>query len=875
MKSVLIAAGNYDIVHQARQSLGGTYYDVYTAFSHRDTLFMLRSQPMDAVLVDSAMFDRATGEKTVVGVARLSSVPSVIAYAPTASAVSAAQRLLGARSAVKFIDSLEKVALVTSLSEALRTPIPVIDDDDSKFDTSPKELVLWRDDEIQTLFALSRSLTEVLDINEVLHRVVQAARHLTDADEGILLMPDRDSGQFYLRAEVGVETEIAQTFRVRMNDSFAGEVLNTGEPVLIGPGAEPHKIKTQYFVHSLLYVPISLKGERIGVLGVNNRRKKAIFNRRHQELLMHLASYAAIAIENARVHGLSVQRAQDLTKLVEASHVINSSLSMDDTLIHISQQLHALLNGGRIDVYQWKPERRTGHSSPQERIPVALSRYRRAMWRVSYAPALSLKAHPAFTAALRNKVVSVTASRQELPEEVSYLRQVGAQGLTTVPIMADQQALGLVVAYFDHDPQSLSAQDVQHVQAVGIEILSLQVHSQETQHSHLFKSADEIRAYLNASWVEFMLLGQDRRSLLVLLSLGESVWLARPFEDPSLNAYGDMLRMLAAQETVWASANGDTSTLGSLTVLDAVHGRSMLGLPMVARGEPVGFMLFIDTERTRTFSDREINLAKAVIAQGTTAMTNADLLHRLEVSYQELKMAQDRLVRAARLSAKGELAGAVAHQVNNPLTTIVLDAELLLLNPTLDERAKESLNAILRSGKKAAAVVRRLLTTTQREHPTSPEPIAVIETIEESLSVIRSHVQRDGIRVMSRVDVYDTPFVLATRDELNDLWLNLLLNAHDALNGRRHAEMGIDVRYGVEDTFVEIIVWDNGSGISDEIIDRIFDPFFTTKPLDERTGLGLHICRQIIDRIGGDVRVNSHPATGTQFLIRLPVIKEQ
>jgi len=874
MKNLLIAAGNYDIVHQVKQSLNGSYYELHTAYSHRDTLFMLRSQPMDAVVIDCAMFDRTSGEKTLVTLSRLVSAPTMIAYAPTASAVSSAQSLLG-RASVTYIEKLDKLALVKGLSEALNTALPTFESDDSKFDTSPKEQTLWRDDEIQTLFALSRSLTEVLDINEVLHRVVQAGRHLTDADEGILLMPDRETGQFYLRAEVGVETEMVQTFRVRLNDSFAGEVFNSGEPLLVGPGAGPHKIKTQYFVNSLLYVPISLKGERIGVLGVNNRRKKAVFNRRHQELLIHLASYAAIAIENARVHGMSIQRAQDLTALVGASHVINSSLSLEATLIHIAQQLHALLNGGRIDIYQWKKEKRTTPEGEIHiRTPMLVARYRRAVWRVSYAPALALKSRPALVAALRNKVVTVTTARQELPEEVEYLRQVGAHAVLSIPIMVEKQPLGLVLAYYTAEPGVVPTEVIQRAQAIGVELLSLQLDSNDTQHAHIYKNAEDVKKLLGASWVEFTLLGQDRRSLLVLITIGESVWLQRPFEEPVLLGFSDMLQMLVEQNPVWASANGDTSTLGSLSVLDAVNGRSMLGLPMIAQGEPLGFMLVIDTERTRTFTEREINMAKAVISQGTTAMKNADLMRRLELSYQELKMAQDRLIRAARLSAKGELAGAVAHQVNNPLTTIVLDAELLLLNPSLNERAKESLNAILRSGKKAAAVVRRLLTTTQTEQPTKPERIPVIETIDESLGVIRSHVQREGITVLSRVDVYDTPFVMATRDELNDLWLNLLLNAHDALNGRAKAELGVDVRFQPGDNAVEVVVWDNGLGIADDVIDRIFDPFFTTKPMDERTGLGLHICRQIIDRLGGNVRVNSNGASGTQFIIRLPIVKE-
>jgi signal transduction histidine kinase len=360
--------------------------------------------------------------------------------------------------------------------------------------------------------------------------------------------------------------------------------------------------------------------------------------------------------------------------------------------------------------------------------------------------------------------------------------------------------------------------------------------------------------------------------------VGEAVWLQRNYTDPTLTEFTDMLNLLRSQQPVWASANGDTSTLGSLSALEKVNARAMLGLPLVNQGKPIGFVILVDTERQRTFSEREIDLARAVVSQGSTALQNAHLLRELEISVQDLKTAQDRLVRGARLSAMGELAGAVAHQVNNPLTTIVLDAELLLMDSNLSPKSRESLDAILRSGKRAASVVRRLLTmtTVRPDSPHQTEEVNVIETIQETLSLIRAHVQRDGVQVVSRIDVHDEiPLTMAARDDLSDLWLNLLMNAHDALAGRSGAEMGADVVYQPGDSTLTVSIWDNGPGIPEEIRDRIFEPFFTTKPIGEGTGLGLHICRQIIDRIGGSIELDSSPQLGTQFVVRLPVVRSE
>ncbi|MDX2159773.1 MAG: GAF domain-containing protein [bacterium] len=882
MSKLLIAAGNYDTIQQVKQALGGGSYELTFAYSHLDTLFILRNLEVDAILIDAALTDLNSGEKTALVIARLPKAPMMLVYGAPIPLQTALNR-----PGVGFIDLINRHTVMGALNHLVRLTLRRDGPDfaaekaaEPLGDIEETQQFVWRDDDIQTLFSLSRSLTEVLDLTEVLNRVVQAARHMTEADECILLMPDGETGQFYLRAEVGIDSDMVQTFRVKLQDSFAGEVFTTGEPILIGAG-EPLKVKTQYFVNSLLYVPISLKGERIGVLGVSNREKKAMFNRRHLELLTHLASYAAVAIENARVHGLSLQRAQDLNALVKASQVINSSLSLETTLINICQQMTALLSGGRVDIYSWKPSRRSvsGHEPPGELTTMA--RYFRAAWKMNDAPEIDPKERPSVNAALRGRIIFTTtersaAGRETSTGEVDHLKQVGAAALLAVPLMVEQQALGVVIAYYRNAPHTSPAPEViQQVQAAGIEILSGQVNPTEGIAPRTFQQAAEINQRLGSSWVEFTLVASERRGLVMLMTVGEAVWLDHSYTDSALKPFDVPLGMLRQQHAIYAAANGDTSTLGSLAMLEGVNGRALLGVPMVVKGETIGFMLIVDTERSRSFSEREINLARGLAAQASAALKNAELMYQLEASYAQLQMAQERLVHAARLSAMGELAGAVAHQVNNPLTTIVLDAELLLLNQTLDSKARQSLDAILRSGKRAASVVRRLLTTVQPTRSEAAEALGLLESLENTLSLIRAHVQREGIQVKFDCAGQKELYIYGFREDLNDLWLNLLLNAHDALNGRQDAQMGVDVHFMADADAVQVIVWDNGIGIPPENMSLIFEPFFTTKPPGEGTGLGLHICRQIIERLGGSIHVESRPNAGTRFDIRLPVMKEQ
>lgn len=154
--------------------------------------------------------------------------------------------------------------------------------------------------ELNTLCAIGHSVTSLLDLNNVLNRVVEAAVYLTGAEEGSLMLLDEESDELYLRASKDLGEKIVRNLRLRVEDSIAGQALRTNRSVrLAGEGA---KIVTGYLVKSLLYVPLRIpdKGP-IGVLGVANRLSKTTFSKRDNSLLSSLADYAAIAINHARL----------------------------------------------------------------------------------------------------------------------------------------------------------------------------------------------------------------------------------------------------------------------------------------------------------------------------------------------------------------------------------------------------------------------------------------------------------------------------------------------------------------------------------------------------------------------------------------------
>lgn len=182
--------------------------------------------------------------------------------------------------------------------------------------------------EMEVLLTIGRDITGTLDLDGVLNNVVAAAVKLTKSEEGSLLLLDEESNELFMRAGYNFEDEFAKSFRLPVSDSLAGQVIKTGEPINLNKDALL-KIKTAYLVKSLIYVPIKLNEQTIGVLGVDNRQHHLPFSEHDTLLLSLLADYAGVAIENARLY----QASEDERSKFEA--VLSN---MDDALIILDQQ---------------------------------------------------------------------------------------------------------------------------------------------------------------------------------------------------------------------------------------------------------------------------------------------------------------------------------------------------------------------------------------------------------------------------------------------------------------------------------------------------------------------------------------------------------
>lgn len=229
---------------------------------------------------------------------------------------------------------------------------------------------------------------------------------------------------------------------------------------------------------------------------------------------------------------------------------------------------------------------------------------------------------------------------------------------------------------------------------------------------------------------------------------------------------------------------------------------------------------------------------------------------------------QATLAQSEKLASVGQLAAGVAHEINNPLTIILANAQLLQRSlPAQDEDLLEMTELIIQATARASQAVRELLDFARRERY-ELAPTDLNETIHRTLGLIGHELGKR--RISLKFDpAMDLPKVNASQDHLQGVWLNLLINAIDAIED---GPGEISIKTVNTGEAIQVSIADDGVGISPENISHIFEPFYTTKEPGHGTGLGLAVCHQIITRHGGQILVDSQPGQRTTFTIVLPIL---
>jgi signal transduction histidine kinase len=228
---------------------------------------------------------------------------------------------------------------------------------------------------------------------------------------------------------------------------------------------------------------------------------------------------------------------------------------------------------------------------------------------------------------------------------------------------------------------------------------------------------------------------------------------------------------------------------------------------------------------------------------------------------------EEQLIVTDRLASIGELSSGIAHELNNPLTSVIGFSQLLM-EGDVPENMKENLATIYEEAQRAAVIVKNLLTFARKHAPVKQR--SQVNTAVEGVLKLRSYEQKvNNIEVEKHLAV-NLPEIMMDSFQIQQVFLNIIVNAEFAML-EAHQKGKLTITTEVSNSMVKISFGDDGPGISEVNLKRIFDPFFTTKEVGKGTGLGLSICHGIVTEHGGQIYAKSEYGQGTTFIVELPI----
>jgi signal transduction histidine kinase len=310
--------------------------------------------------------------------------------------------------------------------------------------------------------------------------------------------------------------------------------------------------------------------------------------------------------------------------------------------------------------------------------------------------------------------------------------------------------------------------------------------------------------------------------------------------------------------------------------------RGELADPVAAGGEgdEIGRLTLALEEMRRALRDKlrsteEVNLDLERAVQ----MRTADLARKnreLAEALDKLNRAQQQIVRSEKLASIGQLVAGIAHEINNPVNAIVNTVgplEEAVSNIDKDPEAARDVVEMIKVVQRGAQRTKAIVSALHNYSRTDDESVVdfdIDRSIDDSLELLR-HLLKQNVTVVKQ---YNNPGrVRGHAGQINQVFMNLLTNAAQALSQREEAKITIETKGGIsvgEQDGVEVKITDNGQGIPPEVLPRIWDPFFTTKDVGEGTGLGLSIVHELVERHGGTIECETKLGEGTTFTVRLP-----
>jgi two-component system NtrC family sensor kinase len=721
--------------------------------------------------------------------------------------------------------------------------------------------------QMEAVRAVSIEVTHELDLTRLLALVVRRAVELLDvAQAGMIYLWDEQSEVLVPQAGHG-DVCVGRDRRFRLGEDIVGTVAQDRQGCIVNddqtsppahPDAVPQHTHVAVIAEPLLY------GERlVGVIALHTMHSGQIFVPEDRTRLGLLAMQAAVAIENARLYEALETRLARLDTLTHLNQLVSSSLDFHAVLHAIARAATTLIQAPMVSFWmvdanmqalevQAFSDEDLGADFPVRQVSFE---HGEMGWIATHRRALN--------------VSDVFEDGRFVA--LDWWRAHGLRSFLGVPILLDGMLLAVLALHgqqpfqFGPDEQQLIDNFVAQA-AVALRNAELfsaiekRAKALTTLNAELQEEITERRRAETALWES------EERFHAVAQSTHDAIIAA--------DGHGNIIVWNKGAEKIFgyteAEIMGQSLTLLMPERYREAHRRGLEHLQQTGEPHLIGTVVEFQGER-KDGSEFPLDMSLAMWHVGGETFYSAilrDITERKRTE-QRLQDQQEALYRSEKLAAMGSLLASVAHELNNPLAVLLVEAELLC------EEAGEG--ALMRRASKITQAAQRCVRIVQsflalaRESPPGRTPVQLNAIVEEAVGLLSYPLRIDNIALEWQL-ADDLPLLSADPHQLHQVVLNLVTNAHQALRETSAPrQLTLTTRFAAATSHVVFEVTDTGPGISAELQHRIFEPFFTTKPAGTGTGLGLSLCQGIIEAHGGRLTVTSQPGVRTTFRVLLPV----
>lgn len=760
-----------------------------------------------------------------------------------------------------------------------------------------QEDALQRERELTALNKASYALASSLHLDTVLDQLMIEIRSLFGAEAASVLLLDPEQNELVFSAVASPKSETLIGMRIDISQGVAGYVIREGHPIMVAGAQHDPRFYNEIdkasgmTTNTILAAPLITKGTVTGVVEVINETG-GLFNEHSLGVLASLANSAAISIENARLFTETKRNARDLALINKAGRALVSSLDLDTVLNQIMVEVKTILKAEVASIILKDTEKDYLYFAAvasEESIPLMGTRL------------------------LPDKGIAGWVLREQTPllmldvqSDPRFHPSIdGATGVTTrsllaVPLIFNDASLGVIEVlssttntFKQHDLELLAALAT----SAAIAIINARSYESERQAYHVSETLraanfaltqtldlkqilNNLLDYLN-HLVSFdsgnVMLFLDDSHLIVRAEAGYKQWsknrqtICEQIYD--LDVTQNLQDLIKMKKSLIIS---DTHEYESwIATPGAEHVRSWMGIPLIAGGTIIG-LYSLDKVEPNYFTDEHRLLAESLAAQAAVAIQNALLRRAEQEQYRQLQLSQAQLVQMEKMGALGRLIASIAHEINNPLQAVqgclTLTKEELNSNNRA-EKVELYLDIVEQEIERISIILQRMRDF-YRPARSQIKQIDINDILQSVLELSNKQLQQSNITIDVDLEM-SVPPIESNPDHLKQVFLNLLLNAVDAMPDGGHLQIMTATSHMQKPDTLEkqnaicIQFKDNGVGMSEETLAHLFEPFFTNK--ETGTGLGLSVSYGLIEAMNGQILADSKIDVGTTFNILLPV----